>query len=175
MCDSEEKIISWNYAAQTMFGYTSQEVLGTSLALVIPERYRGAFTDWLRGASVTHVVSDREHPTGILVESYGLRKDGSEFPLEISLSSWQTEEGIFCSGIIRDTTERKRAAEELQEQREKLYQSEKLATMGQLLAGLSQELNNPLSVVLGQATLLDRKSTRLNSSHIQKSRMPSSA
>ena len=153
LCDSEEKIISWNYAAQTMFGYTSQEVLGTSLALVIPERYRGAFTDWLRGASVTHMVSDREHPTGILVESYGLRKDGSEFPLEISLSSWQTEEGIFYSGIIRDTTERKRAAEELQDQREMLYQSEKLTTMGQLLAGVS-ELNNPLSVVLGQATLL---------------------
>jgi len=156
LCDSEGKIISWNAAAQAMFGYTAQEVLGTSLAQVIAARYRGAFTDWQRGASVVQMGSERAYPTGIMVESYGLRKDGSEFPLELSLSSWQTEEGLFCSSIIRDTTERKRAAEELEQQREMLHQSEKLATMGQLLAGVSHELNNPLSVILGQAMLLDK-------------------
>jgi PAS domain S-box-containing protein len=66
---------------------------------------------------------------------------------------------IGIIGIARDITERKRAEEQLQRQRGALYQSEKLATMGQLLAGVAHELNNPLSVVLGQAALL-RKSVR---------------
>jgi CheY-like chemotaxis protein len=61
---------------------------------------------------------------------------------------------IGLIGIARDITERKQAEEQLQRQRETLYQSEKLATMGQLLAGVAHELNNPLSVVMGQAALL---------------------
>jgi PAS domain S-box-containing protein len=66
---------------------------------------------------------------------------------------------IGVIGIARDITERKQAEEEMHRQREALYQSEKLATMGQLLAGVAHELNNPLSVVLGQAALL-RQSLR---------------
>jgi two-component system NtrC family sensor kinase len=79
----------------------------------------------------------------------GLRKDGSEFPLELSLAQWETEEGRFYTGILHDISERRR----LQGQ---LAQSEKLAAMAQLLAGVAHELNNPLSVVLGQAALLTR-------------------
>lgn len=73
VCDSEEQIISWNSAAQAMFGYTAQEVLGTAVTMVLPERYRGAFVDWLCGASMAQMSSESQPPTGTTIESYGLR------------------------------------------------------------------------------------------------------
>jgi two-component system NtrC family sensor kinase len=72
----------------------------------------------------------------------------------MSLATWESGGGTFCSGIIRDVTERKQALEQLQRQQEALYQREKLAAMGSLLASVAHELNNPLSVVMVQADLL---------------------
>jgi nitrogen-specific signal transduction histidine kinase len=75
-------------------------------------------------------------------------------PLEISLATWQVGGNTFFSGIIRDITERKQVEEQLLRQQEALFQREKLAAMGSLLASVAHELNNPLSVVMMQADLL---------------------
>jgi PAS domain S-box-containing protein len=150
LADSRGIILSWNRGAQTLFGYAQDEIVGQPLTTLIPERYRKACTNGLQRVATT----EARPLSGKTVELRGLKRDGSKFPLELSLSSWQTDEGTFFSAIVRDISARKQAEEELTRQREAAYQAEKLATMGQLLAGVAHELNNPLSVVLGQAALL---------------------
>ncbi len=150
LADNQGRIIAWNQGAQNIFGYAEAEVLGQPLPLLIPARYREAHRRSMERLQVT----GEPRLIGKTVEFHGLRKDGSEFPLELSLAVWQTGGNTFCSGFIRDITERQQAMEQLQRQQEALYQSEKLAAMGSLLASVAHELNNPLSVVMVQADLL---------------------
>jgi len=107
--DSSGNIVFWNKSAQTIFGYGEEEVLGKSVSLLIPERYKDAHRRGLERLRLT----GESHIIGKTVESHGMRKDGSEFPIELSLATWNTREGTFYSSIIRDITERKRAGEEL--------------------------------------------------------------
>ncbi|KCZ72009.1 PAS domain S-box [Candidatus Methanoperedens nitroreducens] len=114
--DSSGNIISWNRGAQVVFGYSEEEVLGKSLIILMPERYRDAYLRKLEQARSTR----ESKIIGRTFESHGLRKDGGEFPLELSIASWKTEEGIFYTGIVRDITERKQAEEALHRARDEL-------------------------------------------------------
>jgi PAS domain S-box-containing protein len=153
IADSQGRIMTWNPGAQAIFGYTEAEVLGKSLTLLMPARYHEAHQ---RGMERLR-AGGRSRLVGRTVEFHGLRKDGSEFPLELSMAVWQTGGSTFCSGMIRDITERQQATEQLQRQQEALYQREKLAAMGSLLASVAHELNNPLSVVMVEAELLSQE------------------
>jgi PAS domain S-box-containing protein len=82
-------IISWNRPAQRMFSYTDEEVLGKPLTLLMPARYREAHQRGLERLRSTGQVS----MIARTMELHGLRKDGSEFPLELSLGCWKTKEG----------------------------------------------------------------------------------
>jgi two-component system NtrC family sensor kinase len=150
LADSQGRIMTWNQGAEAIFGYTETEVLGKPLELLMPARYRAAHR---RGMERIRAGEQPRLP-GKTVEFHGLRKDGSEFPIEMSMAIWQTGGSTLCSGIIRDITERKQATEQLQRQQEALYQREKLAAMGSLLASVAHELNNPLSVVMVEADML---------------------
>ncbi len=100
---------SFNPAAERMFGYRSEEVLGKPVTRLMPERYRDAHQQGLarqRSGGEARIL-------GSTVELYGLRRDGSEFPLELSLAAWQTGQDRFFSATIRDISERKRAEERL--------------------------------------------------------------
>ena len=110
--DSNGNIISWNKRAQTIFGYTEEEVQDKSISILIPERCRDALSRELERFRET----EESKYDGKTLEFYGLRKDGSEFPIEISIASWRTEEGTFFTGIVRDITERKKADEKIREQ-----------------------------------------------------------
>ena len=103
LADGTARILSWNQAAQTIFGYSEEEVLGKPLTMLMPERYRQRHTKGLERYAQTGEAS----VIGQTVELDGLRKDGSEFPLELSLSTWKTAAGEFYCGIVRDITERK--------------------------------------------------------------------
>jgi len=114
--DGAGNVASWNASAERVFGYSETEILGQALTRLMPERYRekhleGMERVWSGGE--TRII-------GKTVEVEGLRKDGSEFPLELSISIWQIADEKFCTAIIRDVTERKQAEEALRENEERL-------------------------------------------------------
>jgi len=112
--DSAGKVVGWNPCAERLFGYTETEIIGQTLTVLMPERFRN-----LHREGLARVVSGgAPHLIGKTVEVFGLRKDGSEFPLEISLAQWQAADGRFFTAIIRDITERKNAEEALRESEE---------------------------------------------------------
>jgi PAS domain S-box-containing protein len=118
LADCHGTIILWNQAAARLFGYAEEEVIGQPLTLLMPHRYREAHQ-----AGITRLEATGESRVmGRTVELHGLRKDGTEFPLELSIGIGRSPVGVFFSGIIRDTTKRKQA-EEAQRQAEARFQS----------------------------------------------------
>ena len=109
--DQEGVMISWNRGAERIFGYTEPEVVGKPLAILMPERFRA-----MHDAGIKRVVDGGVAASKLIggtVEVVGLRKDGREFPLELSLATWDTPNGRFFSGIIRDISERKKAEDKI--------------------------------------------------------------
>ncbi len=102
--NSAGNIAGWNRGAETIFGYTDAEVSGRPLTVLMPRRYHDRHL-----AGMNRVLSGgMPHIMGIkTLELEGLRKDGSEFPLELSLAKWESADGQFFTGIIRDITARK--------------------------------------------------------------------
>ncbi len=106
LTDREGKITLWNKAAETIFGYREEEIIGFPATAIMGAKYaQKALTVGLQ-FTLEHVMPF----DGKVIESMGRRKDGSEFPLELSGSVWKTSEGVFYTAILRDITER-RAAE----------------------------------------------------------------
>ncbi|GAB63539.1 MAG: diguanylate cyclase [Candidatus Jettenia sp.] len=109
LAESSGNIISWNKGAQSIFGYSEEKVSGKSITPLMPERYRDAH---IKGIERMHLTGKKKI-IGKTIEVHGLRKDGSEFPMELSISDWKTGKGTFYTAIIRDITVRKRMEEEL--------------------------------------------------------------
>jgi PAS domain S-box-containing protein len=107
-------IIFWNQGAQRIFGYSAGEIAGKPITFIMPERYHEPH----KNAMDRVVSTGKASLSGQTVELSALRKDGSEFPIELSLSSWKTKEGIYFSGIIRDITQRNLAIEKLKKSKE---------------------------------------------------------
>jgi PAS domain S-box-containing protein len=109
--DEFGNVVGWNQGAERIFGYAGAEILGQPLTRLIPHGYRDPGAEGMHRAEaggVPPVISKT-------VESEGMRKDGSAFPLELSLADWQTDAGRFYTRIIRDITERKRTEDKLRQ------------------------------------------------------------
>ncbi|WP_246320953.1 bifunctional diguanylate cyclase/phosphodiesterase [Paenibacillus germinis] len=109
LADSKGTIISWNTGAQLIFGYQEKDVLGKKLQIIIPERYREAHQKGME----RYLTTGKPHVIGKTVELQGLREDGSEFPIELSIADWVEDGNTYFSSIIRDITERKKTEEKI--------------------------------------------------------------
>jgi two-component system sensor kinase FixL len=141
--DEGGRIVRFNKAAETMFGYPAGEVLGHPLTmLMMPADARGHSSQVNRylQTGVAHII-------GIGREVTARRRDGSAFPLALSVGEAQSPDGRRFVGLMRDLTAQKHAEEEALRHREQMMHASRLTTMGEMAAAMAHELNQPLSAI----------------------------
>jgi len=140
-----------NAQTEQMFGYRRDELLGQPVELLVPLPFRGRHEHHRQ----TYVAAAHARPMGAGLELFAVRKDGTQFPVEISLSPLETEEGLLVASAIRDISARKRAeAERDRLLQERTAHAEANRVKDEFLATLSHELRTPLNAILGWTSLL---------------------
>jgi PAS domain S-box-containing protein len=147
--DSHGRLRTWNRGAEQMFGWRAEEVIGGPLTVLIPQRLRASHEQGLARVRQT----GRSELAGKVVELVGLRRDGSEFPVELSIGNWEATQGPRFSGVLRDITSRKQAEQALEEAKQAAEQANQAKS--EHLARMSHELRTPLNAILGFAQLLE--------------------
>jgi PAS domain S-box-containing protein len=154
IADRDGRITIVNRQAELLFGYEREELHGRGIEMLLPESARRRHVEHREH----YVAAPAVRPMGRGLALSGRRKDGSEFPAEISLSPLQTEEGLLVTAVVRDVTERRRAeAQQLELVRAQAARAEAEAanrSKDQFLATLSHELRTPLNAVYGWARML---------------------
>lgn len=138
--DSQGKVVFWNPEAEKVFGHRREEMMGQSIVRNIPDFLREAHVQGIARAA----NSVEAKLIGKTTEMIGLKKSGEEFPLELSLSTWKTKEGVFFTGIVRDITTRKKMENDLLKAREDLEVriQERTANLEQAVKALRAEIND---------------------------------
>jgi PAS domain S-box-containing protein len=136
-------ILSINHQAEVMFGYPREELIGQTIEVLLPDRLRTRHVDH----RATYFRDPHVRPMGRGLELSARRADGTEFPVEISLSYVETDEGLRALAFVTDITQR-------QVLERATRQAERLTALGQLSAGLAHEVNNPIGVMTTRVELM---------------------
>lgn len=141
------RVESFNRAAERIFGYRASEVIGRNISMLMPTPYREQHDGYLD----QYLTTRRKKIIGIGREVEGLRKDGTVFPLELSVGEVVISGSRVFTGIIRDVTDRKHIELEARRRQDELAHVTRLHSMGDLASGLAHEINQPLTAILNHS------------------------
>jgi PAS domain S-box-containing protein len=131
-------IVLVNARVEELFGYRRAELVGEPVEILVPDRYSGMHMAFRNG----YVSEPRTRPMGLAGDLHARRKDGSEFPIEVTLSPLETDQGLLVSAAIRDISERRRMQEETDRVKDEFF------------ATVSHELRTPLTSMIGYGELM---------------------
>jgi PAS domain S-box-containing protein len=146
LIDARGSVLMFNTACEKLFKYPAREVIGQNVKMLMPSSYRVEHDTYIR----KFLETGERKIIGIGREAVGQRKDGSTFPMDLSVGEAEQDGGAIFVGIIHDLTERKRTEEQL-------VQAQKTEAVGQLSGGIAHDFNNLLTVIVGNAELLSEK------------------
>lgn len=168
--DEKGTIASFNRAAQEIFGYDQDQVLGQNINMLMPDPNRNQHDGYL----TNYLLTGERKIIDIGREVVGQRSDGSTFPLEIAVSEVLVGQHRTYTGIVRDITQRKEAESQLEKlnkellrHQETLVHNEKMAAMGQMAAGIAHEISNPLAGMDSLLQLIERYPDRFGPDTIE--------
>jgi len=144
--DHQGTIILWNRGAQEIFGYAEDEVIDKPFTILLPERYHPSYKEEI----LRYIAAGEPSNIGRTRELHGLRKDGFEFPIELSLGIWRTDKDTYCSAIIRDITDRMKLEGQFRH-------AMKMEAIGTLVGGIAHDFNNILNVIIGYGGLIEMR------------------
>lgn len=148
--DTHGRIVFVNARTEILFGYGREQLLGQSVEKLVPTRFREGHASHRKAFT----SESRVRPMGAGVQLYGLRKDGKEFPVDISLSPLETEEGKLVLSAIRDVSARIALQDQLDQSRMQVVSSARLSALGMMAGGIAHEINNPLGIIHAYASNL---------------------
>jgi len=146
--NSRGEVVFWNSAAERIFGYSSEEILGEDITAIMPREYREAHRRGLERV----VKGGKPRLIGRIYEAEGLDKEGTVFPVELSLAQWEKGREIHFTGIVRDITERKETEEALKDSEEKyrhLVDNAPVGVYRTTIGGDILYVNDTLASILG--------------------------
>jgi len=136
--DDTGEIVLVNAQVEKLFGYERSELVGEGVEILVPDRFSGMHMAFRSG----YVTEPRTRPMGLSGDLFARRKDGSEFPVEVSLAPLETDEGLLISAAVRDISERRRMQEENDRIKDEFF------------ATVSHELRTPLTSMIGYGELM---------------------
>ncbi len=148
LIDAAGRIEAFNRAAERIFGWSVTEVIGRNVSTLMPEPERSAHDTYL----ARYAATGQSRALGIGRELVAVRRDGSQFPIHLSLGRVSNQDGSWqFVGFIRDLSDEKQAEDQARTAGERLMQVSRMATMGEMAAGIAHELNQPLAAIVNYA------------------------
>ena len=146
-------IQSINAATTRLLGYAREDLIGSNIRMIMPEPYAGHHDGYLEA----YLATGKKKIIGIGREVLARRKDGTTFPIHLSVSEFEVNDKHYFTGIITDLTDRREAELALRNTEHQLAQAQKMEAVGQLTGGLAHDFNNLLTVISGNLELLDMR------------------